>query len=83
MPKATSIKPTHKALKKYYAALQGYRDHQVTHEGALETAFQRLLEETGKSYGWRLVSAHGSQCVGRAFGVFHSRPERGKTPQGG
>jgi hypothetical protein len=32
MPKATSIKPTHKALKKYYAALQSYRDDGVTHE---------------------------------------------------
>src|SRR6266446_4641529 len=55
MPKATTIKPTHKALKKYYAALQSFRDHQVTHEGALETAFQRLLEETAKSHGWRLI----------------------------
>ncbi len=55
MPKATTIKPTHKALKKYYAALQSYRDHQVTHEGALETAFQRLLEETAKSHGWKLI----------------------------
>ncbi len=55
MPKATTIKPTHKALKKYYAALQSYRDHQVKHEGALETAFQRLLEETAKSHGWNLT----------------------------
>jgi len=56
MPKATSIKPTHKALKKYYAALQSYRDDGVTHEGALETAFQRLLdEETAKSHGWKLI----------------------------
>src|SRR6266702_3137030 len=55
MPKATTIKPTHKALKKYYAALQGYRDHQVTHEGALETAFQRLLEDTAKSHSWKLI----------------------------
>ncbi len=55
MPKATLIKPTHKALKKYYAALQSFRDDHVTHEGALETAFQRLLEETAKSHGWKLI----------------------------
>ena len=61
MPKATSIKPTHKALKKYYAALQSYRDHQVTHEGALETAFQRLLEETAKSHGWRKLLGRSIQ----------------------
>ena len=55
MPKSTSIKPTHKAFKKYYAALQSYRDDGVTHEGALETAFQRLLEETAKSHHWKLI----------------------------
>ena len=55
MPKSASIKPTHKAVKHYYAALQSYRNHQVTHEGALETAFGRLLEETAKSHGWKLI----------------------------
>ena len=55
MPKPSAIKPTHKAVKQYYAALQSYRDHRVTHEGALETAFGRLLEETAKSHGWKLI----------------------------
>jgi hypothetical protein len=55
MPKTTSIKPTHKALKKHYGALQSYRDDGVKHEGALETAFQPLLEETAKSHGWKLI----------------------------
>ena len=55
MPKTTNIKPTSKALKKYYAALQSFRDDHVTHEGALETAFQRLLEETAKSHHWKLI----------------------------
>jgi hypothetical protein len=55
MPKSTLIKPTHKALKKYYATLQSFRDDHVTHEGALETAFQRLLEETAKSHHWKLI----------------------------
>lgn len=55
MPRPALIKPTHKAVKQYYAALQSYRDHKVTHEGALETAFQRLLEDTAKSQGWKLI----------------------------
>lgn len=55
MPKATLIKPTHKAVKHYYATLQSFRDQHVTHEGALETAFQRLLEETAKSHAWNLI----------------------------
>jgi predicted helicase len=49
------IKPTHKAIKHYYAALQSYRDDHVEHEGALETAFQRLLDETARPHGWKLI----------------------------
>ena len=55
MAQLSLIKPTHKAIQQYYASLQSYRDHQVTHEGALETAFQRLLEETAKSHSWKLI----------------------------
>jgi hypothetical protein len=42
MPKAALIKPTHKAIKEYHQALKDYQEQRVTHEGALETAFQRL-----------------------------------------
>src|SRR5712692_6017497 len=55
MPKATVLKPTHKAIKDYYATLQSYLEHQGTHERALETAFLRLLEETAKPHGWKLI----------------------------
>jgi hypothetical protein len=55
MPKPGPIKPTHKAVKHYYAALKSYREHHVKHEGALETAFGRLLEDTAKSHGWKLI----------------------------
>ncbi len=52
---AAAIKPTHKALATYYSALAAYAGQQVTHEGALETAFQQLLNETGRPHGWMLV----------------------------
>ena len=55
MPKTTVIKPTHKAIKQYYEALQSYSEHHVTHESALETAFQRLLADTAKPHGWTLI----------------------------
>jgi hypothetical protein len=58
MPSPVLVKPTHKAIKQYYATLKGYQDDHVTHEGALETAFQRLLEETAKSHGWKLTPKH-------------------------
>jgi len=55
MPHPALVKPTHKAIQQYYAALQSYREHNVTHEGALETAFQRLLEETARAHTWKLI----------------------------
>lgn len=55
MPKTTVIKPTHKAIQQYYQALQTYGEHHVKHEGALETAFQRLLAYTAKPHGWTLI----------------------------
>lgn len=55
MPGKGPIKPTDKSLKAYYATLAAYRDQQITHEGAVETAFQHLLTETAKAHGWMLV----------------------------
>jgi len=55
MPHGTPIKPTHKAIQAYYAALQTYKEYEVRNEGALETAFQRLLADTGRTHGWTLL----------------------------
>jgi len=52
---APTLKPSHKSIQTYYEALRAYHDHQVTHEGAVETAFQRLLADTARSHGWHLV----------------------------
>jgi hypothetical protein len=49
------IKPTHKAIKQYYQSLQEYSAQKVTHEGAVETAFQRLLDACARTRGWHLV----------------------------
>ena len=54
MPAAT-LKPNHKGIQAYYAALETYKEHRVKHEGALETAFSRLLADTGRLYHWTLV----------------------------
>ncbi len=55
MPVPGQIKPTDKTIKTYYAALQGYSDERVVHEGATETAFQRLLADTAKLHDWFLI----------------------------
>lgn len=55
MPASALIKPTHKAIKEYHQALQSYQEQGVTHEGALETAFQRLLADTAKLHHCTLI----------------------------
>src|SRR5438132_11184750 len=55
MPRTTLLKPGHKAIKAYYEALAVYRERHVKHEGALETAFGRLLNDTAKLQGWTLI----------------------------
>ena len=55
MASALKVKPTHKAVKSYYAALATYADQSVEHEGALRSAFQNLLSETGRKVGWTLI----------------------------
>jgi hypothetical protein len=47
-----ALTPTHKAIKAYREAQGAHAGQQVTHEGATETAFQRLLSHTAGSHGW-------------------------------
>ncbi len=67
MPAAGRIKPTDRAVKAYYAALQAYSDQRVTHEGALETAFQQLLADTARHHGWMLVPKMTVKRGGRSI----------------
>ena len=53
MPIAVAAKP--KDIKDYYAALDAYAEQGVTHEGAVRSAFQNLLAETGRRAGWTLI----------------------------
>ena len=54
-PKSEPVKPTQKAVKTYYAALKTYADQGVDNESALRSAFQNLLDETGRRFGWTLI----------------------------
>jgi hypothetical protein len=47
------LKP--KAVKSYYEALGRFRALDVSHETAVRDAFQDLLKECGRQYGWTLV----------------------------
>ena len=49
------LKPTHKPVQNYYEALRQFKTIGVSHEGAVRSAFQTLLEHCGRQFGWKLV----------------------------
>lgn len=52
MSQGPQVKPTHKAVKTYYADLAAYADQSVSHEGAVRSAFQNLPADMGRKFGW-------------------------------
>lgn len=50
-----NFKPTHKPVQNYYEALRQFKTIGVSHEGAVRSAFQTLLEHCGRQFGWKLV----------------------------
>ena len=53
-----TLKPTHKPIKSYYAALDQFANLGVTHETAVRAAFQDLLQHCARQAGWTLVPEH-------------------------
>ena len=53
-----NLKPTHKPVKAYYESLNQFDRLGVTHETAVRSAFQSLLESCGKQFGWTLIPEH-------------------------
>ena len=64
-----AAQPKPKDIKEYYAALEAYGKQGVTHEGALRSAFQNLLAETGRRTGWTLIPELASGSI-RPDGTF-------------
>ncbi len=54
-----NLKPTHKSVKTYYAALDQFAKLGVTHETAVRAAFQALLENCARQCKWTLVPEFG------------------------
>jgi predicted helicase len=52
------LKTTNKAIKDYYAGLAEFDKHGVTHEMAVRSAFQRLLEHCSRKVGWTFVGEY-------------------------
>ena len=54
-----NLKPTHKPVKAYYAALEQFAKLDVTHETAVRAAFQGLLAHCARQCRWTLVPEYG------------------------
>ena len=54
MPKL-NLKPTHKPIRDYYARLQQYEQHDITHEGAVSAPFETLLNTCAKQVNATLI----------------------------
>ncbi len=62
-----AIKPGHRAIQAYYDAMQAYADLNVEHETGVRTAFIRLLEDTGKTHDWTVITEQGKKVDGRVI----------------
>ncbi len=50
-----NLKPTHQPVKAYYKSLERFQTLGVSHEGAVRSAFQSLLESCCRQFEWTLI----------------------------
>ena len=53
-----NLRPTHKIVKNYYSELERFNRLGTTHEGAVRSAFQSLLQGCAQKFDWTLVPEH-------------------------
>ena len=69
-----NLKSTHKPVKAYYESLQRFESIGVSHETAVRSAFQTLLEYCGRQFNWILVPEHSmTPLIRGARGVKNKR----------
>ena len=69
-----NIKPTHKPIEDYYDALDQLDQLGFTHETAVRSAFQSLLQHYGQKLKWTLVPEHSmTPLIRGARGVKNRR----------
>ena len=69
-----NIKPTHKPIEDYYDALDQLDQLGFTHETAVRSAFQSLLQHCGRAFNWTLVPEHSmTPLIRGARGVKNKR----------
>ena len=69
-----NIKPTHKPIEDYYDSLDQFDQLGFTHETAVRSAFQSLLQHYGQKLKWTLVPEHSmTPLIRGARGVKNKR----------
>ena len=58
-----NLKPNHKAIRDYYATLQQYEQHDITHEGAVSNPFAFLLDSCAKQISATLVPQYAMRTA--------------------
>ncbi|MDP3047337.1 MAG: hypothetical protein Q8O07_07660, partial [Chloroflexota bacterium] len=61
------LKPSHKQVRDYYAALRSLHDLNVSAEGAVSHAFASLIRHTASPLGLTLVEQHPIKPSGRTI----------------
>jgi len=64
-PHKLVVAPKDAVLRKYYEALDDFKEQRVTHEGALRSAFQNILAELARVRGWTLIPELGTSTSHR------------------
>ena len=62
MPKL-NLKPNHKAIRAYYTTLQRYKQHAITHEGAVSSPFDTLLQACAQQVNATLIPQYSMHTV--------------------
>ena len=58
-----NLKPNHKAIRDYYTTLQHYKQHTITHEGAVSSPFDTLLQACAQQVNATLVPQYSMPTV--------------------
>ena len=58
-----NLKPNHKSIRDYYATLQQYDRHDITHEGAVSNPFAFLLDACAKQADATLVPQYAMRTI--------------------
>jgi predicted helicase len=59
-----NLKPTHKAVIAYYDSLARFEELGISHESAVRSAFQELLEHCARQFDWKLIPEYRQKVKG-------------------